>query len=53
MPRKTVTKRADTAKARYGKTMKGTGGKAKPSAKVKPKGNPLSGVYGFKYKAKF
>lgn len=35
--RKTTGKRAATTKARYGKTMKGTGGKAKPSVSVKPK----------------
>lgn len=33
-----VTKRGNAAAKRYGKTMKGTGGKAKPSVSVKPKG---------------
>ena len=54
MPRKTVSKRASTASNRYGKTLtQKNQTPTKSETSVKPKGNPLKGVYGFEAKVKF
>ena len=51
---KSVSKRSNVASKRYGKTLtQKNQTPVKPKTKVRPKGNPLKGVYGFKAEVKF